>query len=46
MADDDMNAVAESVNAGAQIAPIDPSLIEHVWEAVSRIPLNLRWSRW
>jgi hypothetical protein len=34
----EMNAATERINAGAPIAPIDPSLIERVWKATSRIP--------
>ena len=34
----DMNAATEQINAGASIPPIDPALIERVWQAVSGIP--------
>lgn len=37
MQDDDLNAATERINTGAQIAQVEPSLIERVWDAVSRI---------
>ena len=33
-----LEAATEQLNAGAQIAEIQPSLIEQMWEALSRIP--------
>jgi hypothetical protein len=35
-----LEAAAERLNAGAQIAQLEPSLIEHMWKALSRIPRN------
>ncbi len=35
-----LEAATERLNAGAQIAQVEPSLIEHMWEALSRIPRN------
>lgn len=35
-----LEAATERLNAGAQIAQIEPSLIEQMWEALSRIPHN------
>lgn len=42
MENDDLNAVAERINAGAQIPTIEPSRIEYLWEAMSRIPRDRR----
>jgi len=38
MENDGLNAAAERLNTGAPILTIEPSQIEHVWEAFSRIP--------
>ena len=35
-----LEAAADRLNAGAQIAKIEPSLIEHMWKALSCIPRN------
>lgn len=35
-----LEAAVERLNAGAQIAQVEPSLIEHMWKALSRIPRN------
>lgn len=35
-----LEAATERLNAGAQIAEIQPSLVEQMWEALSRIPRN------
>jgi hypothetical protein len=35
---EDLEAATERLNAGAQIAQIEPSLIERMWDALSRIP--------
>src|SRR5262245_22349521 len=35
-----LEAATERLNAGAQIAQLEPSLIEHMWKALSRIPRN------
>jgi hypothetical protein len=42
MQTDDLNLVTEQINAGAGIATIEPSLIEHMWKAMSSIPSELR----
>ncbi len=39
---DDIEAAAERLNAGAQIAEVPPVLIERMWEALSRIPSDKR----
>lgn len=41
---DDLRALAEEINAGAQIPTIEAAQIEQVWEALSRIPVNRRKS--
>ena len=38
MQDDDLGAVTERINAGAEVASVEPSLIEHIWNAMSSIP--------
>jgi hypothetical protein len=35
-----LEAAVEQLNACAQIAQVEPSLIGHVWKAMSRIPRN------
>lgn len=40
-----MNAAVERLNAGDPIPPIDPSLLEHVWEIMSRVPREQRENR-
>ena len=35
-----LEAATERLNAGAQIVQLEPSLIEHMWKALSRIPRN------
>ena len=35
-----LEAATDRLNAGAQIAQVEPSLIEHMWKALSRIPRN------
>jgi hypothetical protein len=42
MENDDLKAAAERINAGAQIPTIEPSQIEHVWEVLSRTPMDKR----
>src|SRR5215469_11881840 len=42
MENDDLKAAAERINSGAQIPTIEPSQIEHVWEVLSRTPLDRR----
>jgi len=42
MEDDGLIAAAERLNAGAPIPTIEPSQVEHVWEALSRIPMESR----
>ncbi len=42
METNDLNTAAERINAGAQIPTIEPSQIEHVWEALGRIPVDRR----
>ena len=39
---DGLNLAAEQINAGAQIQMIEPSQIDHVWEVLSRIPVDRR----
>jgi hypothetical protein len=39
---DELNYAVEQINAGAQIPQIQPSQIEHVWEVLSRIPVERR----
>jgi hypothetical protein len=36
--DDDFAAATERINAGADIHALPPSVIELMWEAISRIP--------
>jgi hypothetical protein len=38
----DLNAVTDRINAGAEIASVEPSLIEHTWQAISSIPREQR----
>jgi hypothetical protein len=42
MENDELRAACERINSGAQIATIEPSQIEHVWEVVSHIPIERR----
>lgn len=42
MQPDDLNAVTEQINAGAEIVTVEPSLIEQMWKAMSSIPNELR----
>ena len=35
-----LDAATERLNAGAQIAQVEPSLIERMWKALGRIPRN------
>jgi hypothetical protein len=37
MQSEDFSAATDGINAGAEIATVAPSLIEHIWDAVSRI---------
>jgi hypothetical protein len=37
MQSDDLSAVTERINAGAEIASVEPSLIEHVWNRLGPI---------
>ena len=39
---DEMNIVTEQINAGAEIASVDPSLIEKIWKAINSISKELR----
>lgn len=39
---DDLRAATERLNAGAEIPNVEPSLIEYLWEAISRIPREKR----
>jgi hypothetical protein len=41
MEGDDLRAATEQINASAQIAQVEPSQIEHVWEIVSRISAEI-----
>lgn len=41
---DDLSAATERINAGAEIASVEPSLIEHMWQAISSIPKEQRQS--
>jgi len=45
METDDPNAVTDRINAGAEIASVEPSLIEHMWQAISSIPREQRQGR-
>lgn len=38
MQEDAFSAATERINAGAEIPTVDPSLIEHLWLAINRIP--------
>lgn len=42
MEDDDLGAAVEKINAGEPIPTIDPTQLEKVWGAVSRIPRDRR----
>jgi len=42
MQDDDWNAATERINAGVQIAQVEPSLIEHMWDVLTRISAERR----
>jgi hypothetical protein len=42
MPTDDLNAAVDRINAGAEIATVDPSLIEYIWKKISSIPKELR----
>ncbi len=42
MEDEGLSAAAERLNSGARIPTIEPSQIEHVWEVLSRIPMDRR----
>jgi hypothetical protein len=37
-----LNAVTEQINAGAEVASVEPVLIEQMWKAMSSIPRELR----
>lgn len=39
---DELNVVTEQINAGAEVASVDPGLIEQMWKAMSSIPRELR----
>lgn len=39
---DDLDAAVGRINAGAEIATVEPSLIEYIWKAISSIPKELR----
>jgi hypothetical protein len=41
---DDLNAACGQIDAGGDIASIDPSLLEQVWKAISSIPREQRES--
>lgn len=41
MQTDELNVVTEQINAGAEVATVEPSLIEHMWQALSSIPKDL-----
>jgi len=41
MQTDDLNVVTEQINAGTEIATVEPSLIEQMWKALSSIPKDL-----
>jgi hypothetical protein len=38
---DDLNVVTEQINAGAEVASVDPGLIGQMWKALSSIPKEL-----
>jgi hypothetical protein len=40
---DDLSAAIDRINAGAEIASVEPSLIGHLWQAISSIPKEQRW---
>ena len=42
MQGDDLHAATERFDAGEQILQVEPSQIAHVWEAMSRIPIEAR----
>jgi len=39
---DELNAVTDQINEGAEVPSVEPELIEHVWEAIRSIPEELR----
>ncbi len=38
---DDINAVVDRINAGGEVATVEPSLIEYMWKSISSIPREL-----
>ena len=38
---DELNAVTEQINTGAEVPTVDPSLIEQIWKALSSVPKNI-----
>ena len=42
MQTEDLNLVTEQINAGTEVASVDPGLIEQMWQAMSSIPSELR----
>ncbi len=41
---DDLDAAVDRINAGAEVATVEPSLIEYMWKRISSIPRELRQS--
>jgi hypothetical protein len=41
---DDLDAAVERINAGAEVATVEPSLIEYMWKRISSIPKEQRQS--
>jgi hypothetical protein len=41
---DDLNAAADRINAGAEVATVEPSLIEYMWKRISSIRKEQRQS--
>lgn len=42
MQSDDINSVTERINAGAAVPAVEPSQIEYMWQAISKIPREQR----
>lgn len=41
---DDLDAAVDRINAGAEVATVEPSLIEYMWKRISSIPREQRKS--
>jgi len=42
MENDDLDAATDRINAGAEVATVEPSLIEYIWKCMNSIPREQR----